>query len=188
VFSYWRWYVNAPATGANPASDWWQVEVTNDAGNTWQYLENTSQQDISWRRKAFRVADVLDLTNSFQIRFIASDSTTIGEYLDGGSLVEAAVDDIVLYDLVASGSDAVESTEVKQPICFPNPTTGVVQTSGWMPGSTLRVYDLEGREVLSKRIQGKATLTVASWPQGMYVLKGVALDGSAAQVTFETIR
>ena len=188
VFSYWRWYVNAPATGANPASDWWQVEVTNDAGNTWQYLENTSQQDVSWRRKAFRVADVLDITNSFQIRFIASDSTTVGEYLDGGSLVEAAVDDIVLYDLVANGSDAVESTEVKRPVCFPNPTTDMVQTSGWMPGSTLRVYDLEGREVLAKRVQGTATLTVASWPQGMYVLKGVALDGSAAQVTFETIR
>ena len=53
VLAYWRWYANAPATGANPASDWWQVEISNDGGSTWQYLENTSQQDISWRRKAF---------------------------------------------------------------------------------------------------------------------------------------
>mgnify|MGYP006232648575 CR=1 FL=1 len=92
VMTYWRWYANAPATGANPASDWWQVEITNDGGNTWQYLENTLQQDIAWRRKAFRVADVIEPTDAFQMRFIASDSTTLGEYLDGGSLVEAALD------------------------------------------------------------------------------------------------
>ena len=51
VLAYWRWYANAPATGANPASDWWQGEVSNDGGTTWQYLDNTSQQDISSAKK-----------------------------------------------------------------------------------------------------------------------------------------
>ena len=45
-----------------------------------------------------RVKDYVTVTDNFQIRFIASDSIRNGLYLDGGSLVEAAVDDIYLYD------------------------------------------------------------------------------------------
>ena len=188
IFSYWRWYVNAPATGANPASDWWQVEISNDAGNTWQYLENTSQQDVSWRRKAFRVADVMDLTNSFQIRFIASDSTTIGEYLDGGSLVEAAVDDIILYDL-ATDNSVVEGETPAKVGCFPNPTSGRLNATGFMPGSTLRVHDLDGRELMSLRVGGGSQwLDATTWSAGLYLLKGTDEEGRPAEVTFEVIR
>ena len=71
------------------------------------------------------------------IRFIASDSTTIGEYLDGGSLVEAAVDDIVLYD----AADAVEPVDpidnvakvaMQQIGVTPNPaSTAVLLEGGW---------------------------------------------------------
>ena len=74
---YWRWYVNAPPTGANPGADWWQVEISSDGGDSWQYLENTSQQDVSWRRKVFNISDHVDLTSEFVMRFIASDSTTV---------------------------------------------------------------------------------------------------------------
>ena len=33
-----------------------------------------------------------------QLRFVASDSTHLGQYLDGGSLIEAAIDDLYLWD------------------------------------------------------------------------------------------
>ena len=127
VMTYWRWYVNAPPTGANPASDWWQVEISSDGGSSWQYIENTSQQDVKWRRKAFRVADHVDLTSEFMMRFIASDSTTVGEYLDGGSLVEGALDDIILYDVVdpySSTSDLDDATDI---VLMPNPSFDVVR-------------------------------------------------------------
>ena len=54
--------------------------------------------DISWRKMAFRVKDYVSLTNSIQLKFIASDSIHLGQSLDGGSLIEAAVDDLYLYE------------------------------------------------------------------------------------------
>lgn len=192
VLAYWRWYCNAPATGANPGTDWWQVEITNDGGNTWQYLENTSQQDISWRRKAFRIADVMEVTNTFQIRFIASDSTTVGEYLDGGSLIEAAVDDIVLYDLAEESSDAVhEGTSAGvEPAWMPNPASAHAITTGWMPGSTVRVVDVQGREVGALRAggSGRVSWDVSGWTPGVYVAHGVNLRAERTQARLEVVR
>lgn len=185
VISYWRWYANAPASGANPASDWWQVEITNDGGNTWQYLENTSQQDISWRRKAFRVADIFEPTELFQMRFIASDSTTVGEYLDGGSLVEAALDDIVLYDLPAV--ESVTETESIQVNVMPNPAHSQAVLAGWIPTGTVRIWDLQGREVTAVRSNGsgRVTLDVSGWTEGMYLAGGWDSNLARIQIKFE---
>ena len=97
AFSYFRWYTNSPYSGANPGADWWQVMITNDGVN-WQYVENNISSDISWRKFAFRVSDYVSLTNNIQLKFIASDSIRLGQNLDGGSLIEAAVDDLVLYE------------------------------------------------------------------------------------------
>lgn len=185
VIAYWRWYANAPASGANPASDWWQVEVTNDGGNTWQYLENTSQQDISWRRKAFRIADVLEPSESFQMRFIASDSTTVGEYLDGGSLVEAALDDIVLYDL--ADVESVDDREAVQVSVMPNPAQVQTVLAGWTPTGTVRVWDVQGREVIAVRANGagQVTLDVSGWPDGVYLAGGWDSQLVRSQAKFE---
>ena len=54
--------------------------------------------DISWRKFAFRVSDYVNLTSNVQLKFMASDSIRLGQNLDGGSLIEAAVDDLVLYE------------------------------------------------------------------------------------------
>jgi hypothetical protein len=97
AFSYYRWYTNSPYSGANPGADWWQVLITDDGVN-WQYLENNLTSDISWRKFAFRVSDYVSLTSVVQLKFIASDSIRLGQNLDGGSLIEAAVDDLLLYE------------------------------------------------------------------------------------------
>ena len=97
AFSYYRWYTNSPYSGANPGADWWQVMITDDGVN-WKYVENNMSSDISWRKFAFRVSDYVNLTADVQLKFIASDSIRFGQNLDGGSLVEAAVDDLVLYE------------------------------------------------------------------------------------------
>ena len=189
VLAYWRWYVNAPASGANPATDWWQVSLSNDGGTTWQYLENTLQQDISWRRNAFRIADVIEPTAQFRMRFVASDSTTIGEYLDGGSLVEAALDDIVLYDL-AQPESVAETAGSPGPTLFPNPlATGDRLTSrGWAARAPWQIVDLQGREVA----HGQATLSgeifwtpsAGIHATGRYQLIGVGGSGGRATVPF----
>jgi hypothetical protein len=189
VMSYWRWYTNAPASGANPASDWWQVELSSDGGDTWQYLENTLQQDVSWRRMAFRVSDVIDVTSEFQMRFIASDSTTLGEYLDGGSLVEAALDDIILYD--AANPDGVSEVTNNQISGFPNPAADFVQSQGWMAGSTVRLFQVaSGKLIGSMRCGGSGQIqwNVSFLAPGAYLLKGSSKEGQSADWVFEVQR
>ncbi|MGY8941318.1 MAG: hypothetical protein ACKVJH_04720 [Flavobacteriales bacterium] len=186
IMSYWRWYTNAPASGANPATDWWQVELSGDGGATWQYLENTLQQDISWRRMAFRVADVMDVTSEFQMRFIASDSTTMGEYLDGGSLIEAALDDIILYD--ASNPDGVAEVHGNEVTGYPNPAAQVAQSSGWMPGSTVYLVETgSGKRVATARAGGSGQVqwNVGTLANGLYLASGSTASGRAGSWTFE---
>ena len=113
AFSYYRWYTNSPYSGANPGADWWQVMITDD-GLNWNYVENNKSSDISWRQFAFRISDYVNLTNSVQLKFIASDSIRPGQNLDGGSLVEAAVDDLMLYEAQPSITSLVDFN-IKKP-------------------------------------------------------------------------
>lgn len=131
AFTYWRWYTNNPSSGANPGADWWQVLITDDGVN-WVYVENTLSSDLSWRRNAFRVKDYVNLSSSVQLKFIASDSIRPGQNLDGGSLIEAAVDDLHLYESLGNG------TSIEQNV-----------SDGKMP-KIIRVTDYLGREVNPK--------------------------------------
>ena len=112
AFSYWRWFTNN--TGAEPNADWWQVSITGDGVN-WESIENNLTSDISWRRFAFRVKDYISLNSTqVQLKFVASDSTNGS--LSGGSLVEAAIDDLMLYEtqsVTSSSFNDVLSTEPK---------------------------------------------------------------------------
>ncbi len=178
VIAYWRWYCNAPYSGANPRSDWWQVQLSNDGGASWTYLENTLQQDLSWRRNAFRVADWIEPSDEFVMRFIASDSTTIGEYLDGGSLVEAALDDIVLYDL-ASGAN-VEGLDKSVAIAvFPNPASDRFTSTGWWAAHSVRLINGLGQTVSTWQADGLGQVQVpaAGLPAGVYWLVGYDRNG-----------
>ena len=112
AFSYYRWYTNSPYSGANPGADWWQVMITDDGVN-WHYIENNISSDISWRKFAFRVSDYVNLTSNIQLKFIASDSIRIGQNLDGGSLIEAAVDDLMLYDSQTAPSFTEDNLAIK---------------------------------------------------------------------------
>ena len=39
AISYWRWYSNSAAGGANPGNDVWRVDGSHDGGNSWINLE-----------------------------------------------------------------------------------------------------------------------------------------------------
>ena len=179
VFAYWRWFVNGPAGGANPGTDWWQVQVSDDAGSSWTYLENTRTQDISWRRKAFRIEDYVDVTSEFQIQLIASDSTFIGQNLDGGSLIEAAVDDIVLYDLGVP--DNVNETDFSLDLnLYPNPATDHVYVEfelGLTVKVSVEIKDMTGRAVYEEnfgelfRGNQRKTIPTKSFTEGLYLMQ-----------------
>jgi hypothetical protein len=130
---------------------------------------------------------VIEPTSEFQMRFIASDSTTIGEYLDGGSLIEAAVDDIILYDL-ASGESVDEAGE-SSVVGYPNPARDRVVMNGWMPGATLRCFQVaSGKLVLQQRAAGGSTeWSVKGWAPGLYEVVGADADGRQAHWTLNVV-
>ena len=189
VMSYWRWYANAPAGGANPGSDWWQVEISSDGGNSWQYLENTLQQDISWRRKAFRLGDYVDLTDEFQMRFIASDSTTIGENLDGGSLIEAALDDIILYDVVPPVNEVTNILEYSPLNVSPNPSSHTIYIEGGLGNTPIQIYDMKGSLVFEGKTSSKGDLSldISSFHAGFYNIQLRNVKAMRSILRFEVL-
>ena len=136
AFSYWRWFTNN--TGAEPNADWWQVSITGDGVN-WESIENNLTSDISWRQFAFRVKDYISLNSTqVQLKFVASDSTNGS--LSGGSLVEAAIDDLYLWDSVESSTSIDENGSILK------------------PRNLIKITDLLGREIEFDKVLGKTTL------------------------------
>ena len=97
LLTYWRWYTNN--AGDNPSSDYWNVEISNNSGESWISLENTTISNASWVRQRFILSEYIELTNQMQLRFIAEDIYYDGDNGSGGSLIEAAVDDIIFQDI-----------------------------------------------------------------------------------------
>ncbi len=122
IISYYRWYTNSPPGGANPGADYWQVRMSNNNGATWTYVENTKTSDMRWRRNAFHVSDFMTPTAQMKLQFIASDSLRPTVNLNGGSLVEGALDDFIVYEDVIIGMEE-NAVSVFNATAFPNPTT-----------------------------------------------------------------
>jgi len=97
MLSYYRWFTNN--LGDNPSTDSWIVAVSDDAGNSWVDLENTIISDNSWSKKLFFLEDYINLTSSVQLRFSAEDVFHDGEFGSGGSIVEAALDEINFFSI-----------------------------------------------------------------------------------------
>lgn len=145
ILSYWRWYVNAPASGANPGADWWQVHVSDDGGQNWVEIEETLTQDIRWRRNAFAIQEYVDLTDEFKIRFVASDSLRPGQEYEGGSLIEAAVDDLLILDLASL--DVANESAAADIVAWPVPARDRIHAAGWAPMTPIRLLDGAGKLV-----------------------------------------
>ena len=86
LLTYYRWY--SSNTGPNPNDDDFVVDVSNDNGKTWHNLETLTYDDRQWRKCQFYLEDFVSLTDEMKIRFVAQDKGV------GGSIVEAAIDDI----------------------------------------------------------------------------------------------
>lgn len=189
IIAYWRYYTNSPPGGANPGQDYWQVRMTNNNGNSWTYIENSKTGDMSWRRNAFRVSDYLEPTAQMRFQFIASDSTIIGQNLDGGSLIEGAVDDFVLYDSYAVGVD--ETDAATSLIIYPNPASNEVTVS-CADGQTIQSVSLTNAtgqlivmEQKNMRILNShaRTLDISSLATGIYTVT-ITTDQSTVSSSF----
>ncbi len=98
--TYWRWWADEGAS-----DDTFTVELSDDDGGSWVTLETIGPGVTpgSWVFQSFRVADFVSLTNQLRLRFTASD-------LGAGSVIEAGVDGVALYNTPAGVScDAIFS-------------------------------------------------------------------------------
>lgn len=162
VIEYFRWYSNDK--GEDPNVNYWQVQIKN--ANGWINVDRTNQSDASWRRKIFAVKSLVQNTTAVQLRFIAADNST------DGALVEAAVDDFIIYE----GDAATSVKNVQQELAniYPNPADEQVQII--MPnGSTgaIKLYDLTGKFLSVTEIkQGKTHYSIGTvtLPNGSYML------------------
>ena len=139
AIEYYRWYSNN--AGADPGTDRWRVEISNDGGTGWTPIEDTFGTDNRWRRVVFMISDFLPPTAAMRLRFIAED-------VGPASLIEAAVDDLRLLSLpVTTAVEAVDAALfLSAPV--PNPSQGEQRLAFGLPrraAVSLRVHDLQGR-------------------------------------------
>ncbi|HEY3215736.1 MAG TPA: FlgD immunoglobulin-like domain containing protein [Candidatus Eisenbacteria bacterium] len=143
IIEYYRWYTNN--SGASPTSDFWRVEISNDAGANWVPVEGTLETDNTWRRVLFFIGDYLTPTTQMRLRFIAED-------LDPTSLVEAAVDDFRLLGFPATTAvgDRPIPARTELMAATPNPFRDLTRLRYRLatPATvTLRIFDVGGRLV-----------------------------------------
>ncbi len=144
TLTYWRWYTNN--LGNNPGADYWDVDVTSD-GTSWVSLEHTTASANSWTEHTFDLGGVIPFTEAVRFRFVADDTSP-------GSLVEAAVDDIMVSIVRPPASSGVTATaeglRTGLGACRPNPIGPGAVLSYRVDGRTalrLELFDVAGRRV-----------------------------------------
>ena len=141
AFGYWRWYSNDQ--GSAPGEDYWQVFVSNDAGQTWSAVENTNISSNAWESHSFDLATFFAAAGKVQLKFLASDTGS-------GSVVEGAVDDFTIAGVFdTTGTDGTPAAlRFSMAQAFPNPfnpMTTVHFTIAKAGYASLGVYDTQGR-------------------------------------------
>lgn len=91
---YYRWYSNN--SGANPGTDTFSAEISNNGGASWTALESPTLTQNSWVKKEFDITDFVGLSNQMKLRFIARDTGP-------GAIVEMAVDDFEIINGFIAG-------------------------------------------------------------------------------------
>jgi hypothetical protein len=144
AFSFYRWYSNDQ--GATPGTDFWQVDITGDGVN-YVPVENTNVADHSWRRFAFRVLDYITPTANVSLRFIAEDA-------NAGSLIEALVDDLILWNESPTGIP--QNPDLLSVKAYPNPATDRLQIqigTGQSTEARMELTDAVGKTVLLRTME-----------------------------------
>lgn len=171
IVEYFRWYAND--LGINKRNDYWEVTIKEETETIWQErIDYTNCPDYSWRRNMARVRDYIPTSNKIQLKFTASDNIVSSATQQGQSTVEAAVDDIFVYDKqVAAGVNDALGTKAT---IYPNPANDELHivTSQKAKG-IISVNDLTGKELFTAQMNGSTTnyiIPVKSLANGTYLI------------------
>lgn len=152
IVEYYRWYCNDK--GSNPGSDYWRVQIKDSISTIWNKdIEYTYKSDNSWRRRIFSVRQFLPTSAKISMRFMARDDSP-------GSAVEAAIDDLFIYDKTSLvGIDDVPSAYKAE--IYPNPANTEIRVDLPKGGAGyLALYDLTGKEISRQQLTGAGAYTI----------------------------
>jgi hypothetical protein len=140
-FNYWLWYSNDQ--GNNPGTDYWDVLLSNDGGQTWLPLEHTAISTNAWVNLTYDLVDYYPVPEQVQLKFVAADESP-------GSLVEAGVDDFLI--LGAFGPASLDDTPLELHVSLaqnaPNPFNPRTTIRYFLPHEDrvkLSILDVKGR-------------------------------------------
>jgi hypothetical protein len=144
TIGFWHWFYTEFAS----PDDWLAVLVSNDDGATWVPVDTLRGMHNHWHEDAIAVKDFVTPTAQVRVRFVAAD-------MGGASVVEAAIDDLSLYDgvtaiLNVTGPSAWPRLRFRAPL--PNPASGTVTLGLELPRAgrlVADVFDVGGRRVAS---------------------------------------
>lgn len=186
IIEYYRWYGND--RGSNRGNDYWAVYVKTPT-STGFLVDYTNKSDYSWRRRIFRVRQYYTaaLPSNLQLKFIASDNMVSSLPNNGQSTVEAAVDDLFIYDKEDITS-AADVTTAKAQI-YPNPANSEIHINFTKQyKGVITLNDITGKELMKIEMDGNGAnyvLPVSSLANGTYTV--VIHLGSSIQTSKVTI-
>jgi len=149
--SYWRWFSNDQ--GGNPNSDIFTVLLSFDGGANYQTVETVGPNDDEshgqWFQGGFLVDSFGTPTANMRVRFVAADN-------GGGSIVEAAIDDVRISYLDGGGCATSK---------YCNPASG--------SPNNLATIDISGCQ-----LSGSVLLSLGNGPSGQFTYALIG-DGNA---------
>lgn len=148
VVEYYRWYGNDRGNYAKDEN--WRVQMSSGSAVIYRDVDYTNQADYQWRRRMFKPLEVYTEVEKMQLKFIARENPAIsstGSRVNG--LVEAAVDDIVIYE-GKEGITSVKETAKQLASIYPNPAQNqlnILLPSGNFNELSISFFDLTGKEI-----------------------------------------
>jgi choice-of-anchor B domain-containing protein len=141
----WVWFYSFDAgTGHASPEDWLAILVSGDGGATWTTADTLRGLRNSWTEFTIPVRDVVQPGLGTFLRFVAADRGS-------ESLVEAAVDDLILYDSAAPVTGVGDVLPPRFTIAaVPQPSAGVVALelgAASVGPVQVTVFDAQGRRV-----------------------------------------
>lgn len=187
TISVWMWFYSQ----FRHPDDYMAVLISNNNGTTWVPLDTLRGTRNHWAEYSYAVANYVVPTNQVRLRFVA---------VDGGenSVVECAVDDVVVYDGATVPLGVLEG-EFRAALQFraawPNPSAGNVQFVLANPSAgfvEVDVIDVSGRHVRTlHRGPARAGTLTLQWdgagegrqvaPAGIYFVRA---QGTSAHSRF----
>lgn len=151
----WVWFYSFDAgTGHASPEDWLAILVSGDGGNTWVAADTLRGLRNAWNEVTIPVGGIVQPGLGTFLRFVAADRGS-------ESLVEAAVDDLILYDAAAPVADVEDVAPARFSLsAMPQPSAGpvalqlVVTSIGPV---NVTVFDAQGRRV--RELDGRTTQT-----------------------------